>query len=358
MNESLKNRIVLLLGAGFPRPWGAPSSEELKAIVLDRIGTSSLAFLVKHFSSFEFEDIIAALYNCAVYPLDSFKQTLFQINIPSGVDLEDASHIYCDCINLVMERIHDYEKKSCSSINIGRNNDLKDFFRMLSSKYKHVAVYTTNYDEMLPSILDWKDDALSLRNDRFFYDPLTQHRLKKSYSHLHGSIHLDMSEFDGQQYDIRHYLSYFPREWMHTIYGGNPGEIDLFSPIIVGHSKTQQILSKHFNYAVTCFANDLSNCNTFLSIGYSFSDMHLNSLIRQYTVSRPVSYRVIDRIDTVYNSSLENNISSYVIGYQYGSYTPDTVHDKLFVRESGRVAYYKLGTDAFLKDQAFWNDYL
>lgn len=60
-----KNRIVVFLGAGFPMAWGAPSSDDLKKIVIDELKATNLSFLTESFPTFE--DIVAALYSCAVY---------------------------------------------------------------------------------------------------------------------------------------------------------------------------------------------------------------------------------------------------------------------------------------------------
>ena len=145
---------------------------------------------------------------------------------------------------------------------------------------------------------------------------------------------------------------------MHELYGGNPFDFDLFSPIIVGHNKTQQILSKHFHYFTTCFANDLSDCDTILSIGSSFSDSHLNAIIRQYSISRPVEYRIITFEEgEVHNSVIDRNITTHIIGYGE-RFSPDTREDNLFIRENGQIVYYKRGTDRFLEESSFWEEYL
>ena len=198
---------------------------------------------------------------------------------------------------------------------------------------------------------------MSLRGEVFVYNPLTQHSLRQSYSNLHGSIHLEMNRFGGHQYEVSHNSCFFPQVHLLENYGGNPYESNLFTPIIVGHNKTQQILSKHFSFATTCFANDLSDCETLLAIGGSFSDPHINALIRQYTKPRHVYYRLVTLEDLVCGSSLENNVSSQIIGYNT-PYVPDTLDDSLFIRENGQLVYYKRGTDSFLADTLFWRDYL
>lgn len=351
-----KNRIVVFLGAGFPRPWGAPSSHDLYNLVAGEIKLSPFSFLTELIPK-SFEDLIAALYSSSVYQLNYFQQELFQIKIPDGTNLDEAISIYRDCINLVMTAIHEYENTCERKNNNERNENLQALFRYLSNIYRHISVYTTNYDEILPRILDWSDKCLSLNGARFDYRPLSQHELRYSYSNLHGSIHLEMLYFDGQQYEISHNLIYKPLMNLHAVYGGNPGEIDLFTPIILGHSKTQQILSKHFNYMMTCFANDLSDCDTLLAIGSSFSDLHLDALIRQYTLSRNVYYRIVSQDAIAHDSQAEENISAYIIGYGT-QYTSDTSDDSLFIRENERVVYYKQGTEDFLKDIAFWEKYL
>ena len=352
--NSKSNRIVVFLGAGFPFLWGAPSTNDLKKKIVDEINTTSLSFLTDKFSG-SFEDIIAALYSYSTYPFNTFQQDLFQILVPKEANLDDAASIYMRCINKVMSEIYNYEANCKCSYYKDHNQRLKLLFEFLAEKYLHISVYTTNYDEVLPRILGWTDLAMSLQDNIFIYRPIEQHNLLQSYSNLHGSIHLKM-HYGGHQYEVYHDPFISPLIHLYGNYGGNPQENDLFSPIIVGHNKTQQILSKHFNYYTTCFANDLSDCETFLAIGSSFSDTHLNALIRQYTLSGLTKYRIITIDNPVCNSFIDNNISS-IIGYG-AKYTPDTSTSPLFIRENGRLVYYKSGTSLFLKDIQFWKDYL
>ena len=351
-----KNRIVVLLGAGFPLPWGAMKSSDLRNLVVEELISSPFSFVAELFPD-SFEDIIAALYSYATYQFNPFYQSIFQIKAPADVRIDEAISVYLNCINKVMNAIHSYEKNSLSQENESRNQDLKQLFEHLSSTYRHVSVYTTNYDELLPRVLNWRDESMSLNNDFFDYSPIVQHRLKRSYSNLHGSIHLTMSQFDGHQYEVGHNTFFTPLCNMHELYGGNPYEVGLFSPIVLGRNKTQQILSKHFNYFTTCFANDLSDCETILCIGSSFSDSHLNAIIRQYTIARPVSYRIITFEKEVHNSAIDRNFTSTIIGYG-ARYNPDTREDSVFIRENGRVVYYKLGTEEFLSDMLFIDEYL
>lgn len=352
-----KNRIVVLLGAGFPLPWGSMKSGELKDLVVDELMASPFSFIARLFPD-SFEDLIASLYSYATYPMNHFYQALFQIKATDDVRLEEAVSVYLKCINKLMDAIHTYEVNCFAQVNERKNQALQELFIHLSSRYRHVSVYTTNYDEMLPRILDWRDESMSLNNDVFEYSPLAQHQLKHSYSNLHGSIHLKLSQFDGHQYEVGHSTLFSPLSHMHELYGGNPYDFNLFSPIIVGHNKTQLILSKHFNFFTTCFANDLSDCDTLLCIGSSFSDLHLDAIIRQYTIKRPVNYRIITlEEEKVHTSVIERNISSLIIGYGT-RYIPDKREDKLFIRENGRLVYYKRGTDRFLADSDFWHEYL
>ena len=252
-----KNRVVIFLGAGFPLPWGAPKSGKIKDLVVDELMASPFSFIAELFPE-SFEDLIAALYSYATYPMNPFHQSLFQIKAPDDSRIEDAISVYLKCINIVMSAIHSYENDCLSQGNEKKNQDLLQLFKHLSSKYRHVSVYTTNYDEMLPRILDWGDGSMSLNNDVFDYSPLVQHQLKHSYSNLHGSIHLTMSLFDGHQYEVGHSTLFSPVSHLHELYGGNPFDVDLFSPIgkgqralIVAQPKTgKTILMKDIANAI------------------------------------------------------------------------------------------------------------
>lgn len=203
-----ENRIVVFLGAGFPIIWDAPKSSDLYELIKEKLVSTEYSRLIKLFPD-SFEDVIAALYSYAVYPLSEFNQKLFDSKIHDKAIQNDAALLYKDCINKIMRRINDYERESCYSQYVEYNEGLYRLFKYLGSKYAHVSVYTTNYDEALPAILDWPESAMSLNGERFCYSPLAQHYLNHSYSNLHGSIHLEMKRFDGQQYEINH-NSFFP----------------------------------------------------------------------------------------------------------------------------------------------------
>lgn len=353
-----KNRIVIFLGAGFPIPWGAPKSEELGENVKSILASSPFCFLSEKYPSTKFEEIVDGLYSYATFTINQLQQELYLPSTPVKVNLDETSRLYLESINRVMALIHKYEQYFGSPQNQGRNQYLQSLFNVLEERYKHVSVYTTNYDEALPRILGWKEQSLSVNNNCYLYSPIKQHGLKRSYLNLHGSIHLKLGEFDGQQYAINYSPTWKPLMNLCQSQGGNPNEFGLFTPIIVGRHKTQQILSKHFEYAATCFANDLSDCETFLAIGSSFKDTHLNAMIRQYTHQRPVNYRIVTLADdVVFGSRLDNKVMSDIIAYGV-PYTIDTPKDKLFIRENGRLIYYKRGTDIFLSDREFWVAYL
>lgn len=101
---------------------------------------------------------------------------------------------------------------------------------------------------------------------------------------MHGSIFLDR-EFDPvkMKYSII-YNSQSPK-YIKALNsdGSNPNEPLLFSPIITGYTKTQRGFSSPFNLGFNAFTNDCNDCRAIITMGYSFSDPHINSILLNFT---------------------------------------------------------------------------
>lgn len=353
-----KNRIVVLLGAGFPLMWGAPTSQNIKDGILkilrsNKIG-KEMVERINVSDSQNFEYLLSVIEAIIIYhiQLPNFQFTNKVFKIDFDYDVNDIYTLYQNCINYIIGLVHNYELKI--RINDAIANSLKNLFKDLGNKYNHVCFYSLNYDEIIPNLLEFDNKNIGLNEDGrvFEYDFHNIRSLRYSFYNLHGSIYLN-NEYLIDQYEIVH--SPQPTKYCAPIisnYGGNPEEILLFSPIITGHNKTQRILDKHFSFPFASFMMDLSECDTILAIGYSFSDPHINSQIRQFTRDRDVNYRIITKEDGQFlGSSLEKNITNNI---GISQYTPDTKKDDFFEWKNQKMIVYKRGIESFLQNSYLW----
>ena len=366
MNSEKKKRIVILLGAGFPLTWDAPTSKDIKNRILDIIrskpyGNEIIEIIQGDDSSNSFEYILAAIESAINFKLHEnsskdFNDKIYRLAI--DVDIEQLWAIYSECINAIIELIDKYESNWNNSHFNESNNLLKGFFTFLKENYHHINCYSLNYDEVLPDILNLPPSCRSFINliseNRFIYDYYKLRRKQITYINLHGSIHL-YQKVGVPHYEIRH--SYATKILSHALLniGGNPNEPLIFAPIITGHNKTQRILSEHFSFPFTAFVNDLSDCDTFMTIGYSFGDPHINSQIYQYTKERKVNYAFITKENgSIAGSSFENSFKEAILIPQE-PYHSDADVDKIYHWSCPPMNTYKMGFKEFLKDEKDWN---
>lgn len=364
MKTNKKKRIVILLGAGFPLIWNAPTSTKIKDKVLDVIrskpyGSEIIEIIQGDDSSNSFEYILAAIESTINFKLHGnnvkdFNDKLFRLTLDADINL--LWSLYRDCINLIIELIEKYE---ISGINFEKeNNPLNKFFNFLKENYHHINCYSLNYDELLPEVLGMPLSSCSLINEvqenNFVYDYYKLRKKKITYLNLHGSIHLHRKNDGAFRYKVKH--SYSTQKMTSALpnSGGNPGETLLFTPIITGYNKSQRIISDHFSFPFTAFMNDLSDCDTFMAIGYSFGDPHINSQIYQYTKDRVVNYAFITKedgsiTDTPFENSFQEAIPFPTV------YTYDTSENEIYHWNYPHLKIYKKGFGHFLEDESNWN---
>ena len=70
-----------------------------------------------------------------------------------------------------MKKILDYEENSFDPVNKEFNQNLIIYIKELCDQYHHISIYTTNYDEILPNLLGWSDETMSLGGNFFYMTP-------------------------------------------------------------------------------------------------------------------------------------------------------------------------------------------
>lgn len=337
----MKNKLVILCGAGFPLMWGAPMSSYLLSLVKNTIhkyfgGNTSISNKLTANDSFEI--ILSVIESMLYYGIKSINNdyTTTFYECKEKVESDILWKVYCRCINLIIKEVEKYECRILQDENTMKN--IRDFWDILNTEFKSVNFYTTNYDEILPYIFKREHDIFDFKSHSIS---------KNTFSNLHGSIHLSL-EFISNQYEIVHNDIIKLYDNALEIYGGNPNELIIFSPIIIGKNKSQRILDKHFNQNIVTFANDLNQCSTLLIIGYSFSDNHINMLLKQFIQIEKCKVVIIDKTDKIDNSDFERNFNN--VFFPKNKYTPDTHEDHWFSYSSPDLSVYKRGCDHIFTD--------
>lgn len=331
-----KDKLVILSGAGFPIMWGAPKSDDLlqiiKSIVKDKM-FNNISLCQKLVNNNSFETILAAIESLLYYSIGTYNKDYLTsfFKCSENIDTAILWDLYQECINAIIKKVEEYENSVLQNETIKRS--VLSVWDALGTHYKNVNYYTTNYDEIPNKMFNTDFPTLDIH---------THIKSRKTFSNLHGSIHL-CQEYKGEGYEVIHRVGTC---WLNSaipIKGGNPNELIIFSPIITGQNKTQRITDKYFNYNIVTFANDLCRCDTLLIVGYSFSDPHLNMLIKQYVSIDKTNVVVIDKTDIVHNSSLLDKL--FRLFPPQRQYKSDADLDDEFSYNESSLKIYKRGCE-------------
>lgn len=381
-------QIVILLGAGFVTPWSDLNSFSIRELfVKDETFTINGHTLGKlifdkldsyyDYPGVNFETFIAVIESVMNHVISStnigksVKNTSF---IPLIFEIKDIfSKLLCDknkdeqriyifdiykhYINLILTGIEEYNNHILDERNSIINRQLIEFVSYLLSKRYSVKIYTTNYDNLIPQVLSLNFkvyEALKKKKNKkkeFIYDLQRFRRVHLSHFNLHGSIFLDR-EFDYES--MKNCIVYNPEvpKYDKALLsdGGNPNEFLLFSPIITGYTKTQRGFSTPFNLGFNAFANDCNDCRSIITMGYSFSDPHINSIISNFTSWGK------SRIVNVIFTDKEFQKTSEGIAFDYEVYNlyKETENEMWFHSQKNKVHTYKKGIRDFLLDKDNW----
>lgn len=378
-----RKKIVILLGAGFPIAWGAPNSKTiLKKLLEDPkymydekktwgqfIYDVLADFYEEGKSTINFETVIAALelimnYNIAAtnrgkntYNTSFMPAVLFLNNkINKGAESEKDkrlfyTNLYKHFVQIVINCIEKYDNEVCSHQHETLNKQFNDFIFYLSNKKYSVKIYTTNYDSIVPQILAdrkiYMGEKLLPDLSTYYSSDFTKNKDSKlSYFYLHGSIYWSLKFVN----EYRVIKSSFSGEVqsLHAS-GGNPNEPLIFSPIITGYAKTQRSFIFPFSMGFTNLANDCNNCNKLLTIGYSFSDTHINSIIQNNTDFNKVRFANIGFVE-----KFEDSSEFVKIDYDIRRLNKLNEDESWFNSINNNFISYKRGISEFLKYRENW----
>ena len=229
---------------------------------------------------------------------------------------------------------------------------MNEFIESLLNKKYSVKIYTTNYDAMIPQILSKRkiymgEHLLSDYSIVYKADYLRNKDSHLSYFYLHGSIYWTFKFVENKYRVVKSTITGEVQSL--TAQGGNPSENLIFSPIIVGYTKTQRSLMNPFNIGFTNFANDCNDCNKLLTIGYSFSDPHINSIIQTNVDFNKVRLACIGFVERFEGSSEYTKID-YFIRRLYKKNEDESWFNSI----NNNFVAYKKGFSNFIENRDNW----
>lgn len=386
-----KEKIVLLLGAGFAIPWGGPSSKDIKEKLYSDEEYGEIArFLFKKLEEYyaygvNFETYIAALENILNYIMSS-------TNIGRRTDNSNLQPIIFDIQTEILLKLDEFRNKKNSLEDlrvfvaelykrtieailslINYDSDISNkpisqnfikFIEFLKKRYKQVKIYTTNYDRIVPNLLGEIDECLTEDNvkgdptiKRFYYRANQFNKSSLTFFNLHGSAYWGKRTYY-LPYEVVSYT--IPRMTFDFLgqQGGNPSDNMFFVPIITGYNKLQRLNTFPFNFGFNAFMNDCNSCDTFVSIGYSFGDSHLNSIMSQFIDWEKQTYLHISKSDEKTEGQNINREITYftdgVFKWCNAKYTDDMMWMKY---SSGSFNFYAYtnGVEEFFQNQNNWH---
>jgi NAD-dependent SIR2 family protein deacetylase len=339
----MSKRIIILTGAGAVIPWGAPSTDDLTQIIREdnvfinekgyKIGEYIYSLLndatkkENRLSPINFETILYfiellheykskinsrsgsfftrndlfTLKPTIIDELDHFEklnpnfkpypktsnQKKCTIDTSFGVNrliLNEFfySELYYHYITLIKDKLTKYESEYKNFTNL--NNNFNFYLKALKGENNTLKIYTLNYDSLFSKISDIQFfDGYNDKSSEIDSKKIIESDQLDCFYHLHGSFELNLQ---GQKSD----------NFTNASIQRNFIQSDLIpSNIIAGYNKPERILNKHFYDYYQKFVEDVSSADELAIIGYSFSDLHVNSAIKRAINKGVIKISLIDK---------------------------------------------------------------
>jgi hypothetical protein len=214
-------------------------------------------------------------------------------------------------LNLIRGIISNYDFSCLDKKHDGLNQNLWQFYKCLKDQGYIVRFYTTNYDELVPKIFREKynhdlysgfDIPLSkIEPEKLLSNP-TKILLDNSvdcYYNLHGSLYWDTAT-DERRFEPAYV---YCRGWANSYESGarsvvtNPSESTIIYNIVTGFNKLQKISVEPLNSFFHALAMDCIQTDILITIGYSYSDPHINRLLKHSVVENNAKLLHITKTD-------------------------------------------------------------
>ncbi len=405
-------KVTVLLGAGAAIPWNAPATstitnafknstdhiidQETLGIWMDRILIQELQYprLSVNFETYvDFMESVSMFLlgqdKHLNYSMQSSLYKLFELrnDITEGIknliwsnhstfssDAIKALHSFYSLIriigNQVIPYLNNYEKKD-----ISLNNKLLQFYEHFITVGYSVRAYTLNYDRSIPLVFESASsrydifDGFDITNtyaDNNMGDLYLLNRSKvindtqcHSFYNLHGSFHWSFQDADYKvtrstipftimsTKKYKYYPSSFVEEYFNNT---NPNEKIFPTNIITGYRKTQRANLEPFNFFYHSFFHDIYQSEIIIVVGYSYSDPHINHLLKEAMRRNTKIYNISFR--QLSPEAIKNGYTGFegmVLKNNYPDYT------KWFREAALYFSEYPNGFTQFLEDEEWFN---
>jgi len=400
--------ITIILGAGAAKIWNGPLTNEIDNLFIENstytdvegrsIGAILFEKLRAHygregFVNFEtFINLLELIYdyvisesneggtdptNTSTLPLVFDPKVLFEEiynpeneRVPGLAQERDPiikkriyfGEIIRHYLNLVKIKIDTYE--NLNDLNSPINISIFNWLSSLSEDFL-IRIYTTNYDRIIPDILDKNNFQYF---DGFFNDGeerrcnpdlkrICNNSERLTYYQLHGSNHWEIVSSDFSPFDYLLIRDGIPRNDYTFHLSSQPGQVLLKTSIIAGYSKPQRLILSPINAMYSSFIHDCFRSSLIFITGFSFGDPHLKKVFINCLDSTSAKFinitnkASVDEVEELYGSGIYDDISRS-LGIYFN--TLDSITDGNWVIKDNRYFTYYGGFGSFLENEA-WN---
>lgn len=247
-----------------------------------------------------FEDILYVAYT-----LTSYNPFLKTDDLPEITHLNEKcpvdKYILQSFSQSLIDRLLNEFRNRCRLLNPPLFQKLANFFTTLSDHFD-IAVVTTNYDNVLYKASGKLETGFDCADGgRFKQERILHHRSWPCILHLHGSVHFDMRNDNGNLHSIC-WQEDLNKQFQQNSSGRSPrftneGMTFPTSNIIAGYGKTTQLLQAPFRTYYSELDRLIFESDAVLFMGYGFGDNHLNEAFSEYRDKRNRKVVIIDYVD-------------------------------------------------------------
>ncbi len=313
------NRATALLGAGAAIEIGGPTSSELTKNICSQEETCEALFnqiVGWNNPSHDrqqpnFEDIMNALESLSSYSNGMrFKNSEYnpaelafievksqKFSEPNSLNLAKSR-----LINIIAERVNQYNGQfKCSDSNTWFWN-----FWVKATNSCCWDIGTLNYDDCVDqSIHNFNDGYRYTDSEYSTFDPFQMTQLDNTtrIMHLHGSIFYGYRQDDKNDNYLENFFEDLYKfnslkKSCDTWNNRSPnisqsGMQAIIGPIITGRRKSDKLLAYPYSYYYNVFQQSLLNNSSLLIVGYSFGDLHINSLLWRFKKTHGSNRRIV-----------------------------------------------------------------
>ena len=245
------------------------------------------------------------------------------------------------------------------------NDSFYGFYTELKQRGYTVRFYSTNYDDIIPKIIgayqekapfNGYDDPISY--SKFELTPnikrvLTDYESDVHYN-LHGNIFWDIVNHEDRAEMTYVFKIGMPQTmtfYSHSEYT-NPAESTNMYNIVTGFNKLQKVSMEPLRSFANIFSMDCIKADLVISIGYSYSDPHINRSLKNAIDENNARFVHITYTDSFFGSAPYYNMQRISLTKK-AHYNFKPSGEDWFVSNENDAFIYKLGYEKFLESKSW-----